>query len=148
MSKRTSALPEFVCGKPLFVKKVTERDAQEALNAQLAKSHRETLELLSTEVDALAELDALMSGAKPSFTGGKMKRYSTLLQTASALDNAAFNVESALLTNDYTAWADYSDVEPVNIPKQFARGIVPQPQSQSRRVDGNDRPDFRISCGF
>jgi hypothetical protein len=59
MSKQTSALLEFVCGKPLFVKKVTEHDAQEALNAQLAKFHRETFELLSTEVNALSDSSSL-----------------------------------------------------------------------------------------
>jgi hypothetical protein len=133
----------------MFVRKVTERHAREALNAQLAKSQRDALDLFSQQGDAIDELDTLMSGAKSSFSGGKMSHYANLLQTASALDNAAFNLENALLTNDFQAWSDYSDVEPVNIPKQFARArILEAPTKAALAGAAIDPSEVRMPCGF
>jgi hypothetical protein len=139
-------IPEFIGGKRLFVRPVTERHAQDLLDAQLAKAHRDALDLFMEQADAMAEVEALISGAKP-FGGSGVGRHASLAQTASALDNAAYNVESALLTGDFEAWADYSGVEPVNIPRQFARAGVPAaPAEQPAAPDDDD--DVRFPCGF
>jgi hypothetical protein len=142
-------LPEFIGERRLVVHEVTEGQAQEALNAQLAKSHRDARNALLQQLDAHAELDALISGTKSSFSGRKMGHYSHLFPTSGVLDNAAFNLEKALLTNNFEDWADYSEVEPVNIPRQFQRGdkpgLPPQPRASPA---GYDDSQVRLPCGL
>jgi hypothetical protein len=127
-------------------RKVSERTAKDALNAQLAKSHREAMDLFTQQMDAVAELESLMTGPRRSLFSGRTAHYSTLLQTASALENAAFNVENALLNNDFESWGYYPETEPVNIPKQCARGIVLEAEkpekNEVRAAEG------KIACGF
>jgi hypothetical protein len=146
---RLPVVPEFIGGHRLVVRTVDEREASDALHAQPAKSHRDSLYSFSQQVNALSELDTLLSGARSSLSGRKMIHYSTLFETAGVLNNAAFNLENALLTNDFENWADHSGVDPVNIPKQFERGLVPEvPLDRQPAHSGQDGVEVRLPCGF
>jgi hypothetical protein len=131
-------------GVPVSVPHVTEQSARDFLDLQLAECHRHALEFFSQRSEANLELDTLASGLKLRIQSGALNQYAPLLQSAGALDNAAFAVERALLTGDFTC-DDYADVAPVNIPKVFTNVLVPDLTTDAGDMSEDE---MRVVCGL
>lgn len=122
------------------------QSAIEALQNQLKKSHQESLKYFMQRSEAIAQLNAIANGAKLKASTGKNTQYSTLYETTSSYENAAYAIESALLTNNFSP-ADFSGVAMVNIPNQFKRAteITNQPEPEVQNEDSDS--DEPIFCG-
>lgn len=121
------------------------QSAIEALQNQLKKSHQESMKYFMQRSEAITQLNAIANGAKLKASTGKNTQYSTLYETTSSYENAAYAIESALLTNNFSP-ADFSGVAMVNIPNQFKRAteIAKQAELEVQNEDSDDEP---IYCG-
>lgn len=121
------------------------QSAIEALQNQLKKSHQESMKYFIQRSEAIAQLNAIANGAKLKASTGKNTQYSALYEQTSSYENAAYAIESALLTNNFSP-ADFSGVAMVNIPSQFKRAteITKKEEPENNNEDSDDEPIF---CG-
>ncbi|KAK8889333.1 hypothetical protein M9Y10_034079 [Tritrichomonas musculus] len=121
------------------------QSAIEALQNQLKKSHQESMKYFMQRSEAISQLNAIANGAKLKASTGKNTQYTTLYETTTSYENAAYAIESALLTNNFSP-ADFSGVAMVNIPSQFKRAaeVKNQTESDAQNEESDDEPIF---CG-
>lgn len=126
--------------------KPSHQSAIEALQHQLKKSHNESMKYFAKRSQAIAQLNAISSGAKLKSTTDRSTQYATLYETTATYESATYAIENALLTNHF-APADYSYVDMVNIPNQFKRAREIRQEIKPEIKQSEENNDEIIYCG-